>query len=44
MTVITEDALSGLRETVFGILSPKRFRHTAAVEDMVARLSGLYCP
>ena len=33
-----------LRETVIGKMSPKRFVHTAAVEDMVMRLATLFCP
>ena len=44
MREITEDALSALRESVLSNMSPKRFRHTVAVEDMVARLCALYCP
>ena len=36
--------LDTLRETVKGSMSPKRFTHTAAVEEMVARLCALYCP
>ena len=30
--------LAALRETVLREMSPKRFAHTAAVEDMVIRL------
>lgn len=44
MKEITEEALSALRERVLSNMSPKRFRHTVAVEDMVARLCALYCP
>ncbi len=44
MAEITEEMLSGLREKIMGILSPKRFRHTLAVEDMIVRLCNLYCP
>ena len=44
MKEITEQKLSELRETVLLKMSPKRFRHTAAVEEMVARLCALYCP
>ena len=44
MIEITEAVLDGLRDTVKGSMSPKRFRHTVAVEDMVARLCALYCP
>ncbi len=39
-----EEALLALRETVIGKMSPKRFVHTAAVEDMVMRLATLFCP
>lgn len=39
-----EPDLIALRETVVGQMSPKRFQHTAAVEDMVTRLAALYCP
>ena len=35
---------TALRETVREQMSPKRFHHTAAVEDMVTRLATLYCP
>ena len=44
MIKITEKMLDALRETVRGSMSPKRFAHTAAVEEMVARLCALYCP
>ena len=44
MKEITEESLSALRERVFSNMSPKRFRHTVAVEEMVARLCALYCP
>ncbi len=36
--------LDALRATVRSQMSEKRFKHTAAVEDMVARLAALYCP
>ncbi len=36
--------LTALREAVISKMSPKRFNHTAAVEDMVTRLAALYCP
>ena len=36
--------LDTLREDVKGNMSPKRFVHTAAVEEMIARLCALYCP
>ena len=39
-----ESDLIALRETVVAQMSPKRFTHTAAVEDMVTRLATLYCP
>ena len=39
-----EAELAALRERVIGGMSPKRFHHTAAVEDMVTRLATLYCP
>ena len=44
MTEMTEAVLDELRGVVLSKLSPKRFRHVAAVEDMVARLCALYCP
>lgn len=44
MKEITEPMLDLLREQVMGQMSPKRFRHTAAVEKMAARLAELYCP
>ena len=44
MIKITEKMLNSLRETVRGSMSPKRFIHTAAVEDMIVRLCALYCP
>ena len=44
MIEITENMLDGLRENVMGKMSPKRFVHTAAVEQMVARLCELFCP
>ena len=43
-TTFEESALAGLREAVISQMSPKRFHHTAAVEDMVARLATVYCP
>ncbi len=39
-----EADLTALRETVVSQMSPKRYHHTAAVEDMVTRLATLYCP
>ena len=44
MIKITEKMLDTLRGEVQGSMSPKRFVHTAAVEEMVARLCALYCP
>ena len=44
MIKITEKMLSTLREDIKSSMSPKRFAHTVAVEDMVARLCALYCP
>ncbi len=39
-----EADIAALRETVVSRMSSKRYHHTAAVEDMVARLATLYCP
>lgn len=39
-----EKELSDLRQAVAANMSPKRFAHTAAVEDMAARLAAVYCP
>ena len=39
-----ESELNTLRETVVTRMTPKRFNHTAAVEDMVVRLASLFCP
>ena len=39
-----DKAIAALRESVASKMSEKRFRHTAAVESMVARLAALYCP
>jgi nicotinate-nucleotide adenylyltransferase len=36
--------LEKLREQVMREISPKRFRHTLAVEEMIVRLCALYCP
>lgn len=44
MIKITEKMLNTLREEIKGSMSQKRFVHTAAVEEMVARLCALYCP
>ena len=43
-TTFNEQALSALRESVVARMSPKRYAHTAAVEEMVTRLAALYCP
>ena len=43
-TTFGEQELTALRETVVRRMSPKRYAHTAAVEDMVTRLAALYCP
>ena len=39
-----EAELAALREAVVSKMSPKRFTHTAAVEDMAIRLGTLFCP
>ena len=44
MNLWGEAELDALREAVKGGMSPYRFTHTAAVEDMVVRLCALYCP
>lgn len=44
MIEISEQMLADLREHVMGLMSPKRFRHTVAVEEMAARLAALFCP
>lgn len=44
MKEITAQLLADLRKNALESLSPKRFRHTVAVEEMVARLAALYCP
>ena len=44
MIEIYESMLDALRERVMQKTSPKRFRHTVAVEEMVSRLAALYCP
>ncbi len=41
---INQQALQTLRERVTADMSPKRARHTLAVEQMAARLAALYCP
>ena len=42
--MITETMLDELREKIRGGMSEKRFRHTAEVEIMAARLGALYAP
>lgn len=42
--MITEEMLDTLRASVASTMSEKRFRHTAEVEKMVARLAALYLP
>ena len=44
MIEISEQMLADLREHVMSLMSPKRFRHTVAVEEMAARLAALFCP
>ena len=41
---ITEEMLTGLRTSLAGEMSEKRYRHTLGVERMVTRLASLYCP
>lgn len=41
---ITEEMLDALRAELESSMSPKRFRHTAEVEKMAARLGALYTP
>ncbi len=40
----TDTELAALRTSVESQMTPKRFIHTAAVENMIARLAALYCP
>ena len=40
----SEGELSALRESLRAQMSEKRYLHTVAVEDMVARLCAVYCP
>lgn len=40
----SEEGLAALRSKVSAGMSPKRFRHTAEVEKMAARLAALFCP
>ena len=39
-----ETEIAALRRSVLSEMSPTRYAHTAAVEDMVTRLATLYCP
>ncbi len=39
-----ESELTTLRARLASEMSQKRYKHTAAVESMVARLAALYCP
>lgn len=43
MIEITHSMLDELRTAVAGSMSPKRFRHTVAVEVMTERLCALFC-
>ena len=43
MIEITQSMLDDLRAAVAGTMSPKRFRHTVAVEAMTERLCALFC-
>ncbi len=44
MITVTESMLEELRNTMAMTLSPKRFRHTAMVEQMAVELAALFCP
>jgi len=44
MIEITESVLDTLRGEIVHSMSPKRFLHTVAVEQMVARLCEMFCP
>ncbi len=44
MLKMNQEQLAELRASVMAQMSPKRFRHTAAVEEEIARLSELFCP
>ena len=43
MKEINEERLAALRESVMQGMSPKRFAHTLAVEEMIVRLCALFC-
>ena len=40
----SEEQLKKLRENISGLMSEKRFRHTAEVEKMAARIGEIYAP
>lgn len=44
MKEINQKTIEALRVRVTANMSPKRARHTLAVENMAARLAKLYCP
>lgn len=44
MIEVTHSMLDELRAEVADSMSPKRFRHTVAVEAMIERLCALFCP
>ena len=44
MIEVTNSMLDELRAQVASSMSPKRLRHTLAVEVMIERLSNLFCP
>ena len=43
-TVISEDMLSSLRDSVSTRMSEKRLNHTYGVEEMAAKIAEIYCP
>ena len=43
-TVISEDMLSTLRDSIATRMSEKRLNHPLGVEDMAARIARIYCP
>lgn len=44
MITIQEELLNRLRNDLANTMSPKRLRHTLAVEEMAVRLCALFCP
>ena len=40
----SEEQLKKLRENISGLMSEKRFHHTAEVEKMAARIGEIYAP